>query len=191
MRLSEWMAAPPHKDSVNAKVLAVIDPMIAILGCEPDPACWVLWGDDPGVRYMVFAATDAGMAQVNVRVNVPGEGPRTSGKLIRWNRIQIGDLAVEMQGGHRILSLPLEGQILRGTDETADQVAAFVLDVLAAIDGRPRVVSAGKPKRAASGPKHGSRGGSGAVTLGPSGAPTATPRRKPVPPLEAPEGSSS
>ena len=43
-----------------------------------------------------------------------------------------GDLAVEMQGGHRILSIPLEGVILRGTDETADQVAMFVLDALAA-----------------------------------------------------------
>ena len=199
MRLSEWMAVPPHKDSVSPKIRAVIESMTAMLGCEPDPSCWVLWGDDPGVRYMVFAATDAGMAQVNVRVNVPGEGPRAAGKLIRWNRIQIGDLAVEMQGGHRILSLPLEGQILRGMDETADRVAAFVLDVLAAIDGRPRIVSAGKPKRPGSGPKsgpkdgsdRGSKSGPGAVALGPSSSPVARPGRKPVPLLEAPKGSSS
>jgi len=184
MRLSEWMAAPPHKDSVSPKVRAVIEPMIAMLGCVPDPACWVLWGDDPGVRYMIFAATDAGLAQVNVRVNVPGEGPRTSGKLIRWNRIQIGDLAVEMQGGHRILSLPLEGQILRGSDETADQVAAFVLDVLAAIDGRPRAVrAAGRPGGPKSGPK--------TVALGPSAATSPPPPPKTVPLLEAPKGSSS
>ena len=65
-------------------------------------------------RYTIFAATDAGLAQVNVRVNVPGEGPRAGGKLIRWNRVQLGDLAVEMQGGHRMLSIALEGQILRG-----------------------------------------------------------------------------
>lgn len=183
MRFSEWKAAPPHKDSVTPKVLAVVEPMMAMLGCEPDPACWVLWGDDPEIRYMVFVATDAGMVQVNVRVNVPGEGPRASGKLIRWNRIQIGDLAVEMQGGHRILSLSLEGQILRGTDATADQVAAFVLDVLAAIDGRPRAVPAGKPQ--------GSRGAPKAVVLGKSAAPATPARRKPVPRLEASKGPSS
>ena len=192
MRLSEWLAAAPHKDSVSPKIRAVIEPMIAMLGCESDPACWVLWGDDPGVRYMVFAVTDAGLAQVNVRVNVPGEGPRTSGKLIRWNRIQIGDLAVEMQGGHRILSLPLEGQILRGTDESADQVAAFVLDVLAAIDGRPRAVpAAGRPGVPRSGPKGGPRSGAKAVALGPSTASSPPPRPKTVPLLDVPKGSSS
>jgi hypothetical protein len=168
MRWSEWIAAAPHKDSVSPKMLAVIQPMLAMLGCEPDPACWVLWGDDPRARYTVFAITDAGMAQVNVRVNVPGEGPRASGKLIRWNRTQIGELAVEMQGGHRILSLPLEGQILRGTDDSADQVAAFVLDVLAAIDGRrPAVPAAGRPAAAKAGP----RPDPTVVELGPSAAP--------------------
>jgi hypothetical protein len=142
----------------------------------------VVWGDDPALRYTIFAATDAGMVQVNVRVNVPGEGPRAGGKLIRWNRIQMGDLAVEMQGGHRILSIPMEGQILRGTDATADQVAAFILDALAAIDGRPRV-RAGKPKP--------SKGGPAAVPLrSPAAAPTPA-RRKPVPLLEAPKGSTS
>ena len=191
MRLSEWMAAPPHKDSVSPKVRAVVEPMMAMLGCEPDPACWVLWGDDPDARYMIFAVTDAGLAQVNVRVNVPGEGPRTSGKLIRWNRVQIGDLAVEMQGGHRILSLPLEGQILRGTDESADQVAAFVLDALAAIDGRPRAVrAAGRPGVPKGGPK-GGKSEPKAVPLGPSAAPSPPPRPRTVPLLDAPKGSSS
>lgn len=187
MRLSEWMAAPPHKDSVAPRILAVIEPMISMLGGEPDPVSWVLWGDDPGVRYMVFAVTDAGLAQVNVRVNVPGEGPRASGKLVRWNRIQIGDLAIEMQGGHRIISLPLEGQILRGTDGAADQVATFVLDVLAAIDGRPKVVSVSGPRAPKGRPGRGPK----AVELGPPAAHASPRRRKPVPLPEAPKGSSS
>jgi hypothetical protein len=140
MRLSEWMSAAPHKDSFAPKVVAVVDPMLTMLGCEPDPSCWIAWGDDPGTRYVIFAPSDAGLVQVNVRVNVPGEGPRAAGKLIRWNRVQIGDLAVEMQGGHRIMSFQLEGQILRGTDAVADDIAAFVLDALAATDGRPRRV---------------------------------------------------
>jgi hypothetical protein len=138
MRLSEWMAAAPHKDSFAPKVAAVVEPMLTMLGCLPDPSCWVAWGDDPRTRYVIFAPTDAGMVQVNVRVNVPGEGPRAGGKVIRWNRVQLGDLAVEMQGGHRIVSIPLEGQVLRGTDDMADDIAAFVLDALAANDGRPR-----------------------------------------------------
>lgn len=182
MRFSGWMAAAPHKDSATPKVRAVVEPMLAVLGCEPDPACWLVWGDDPALRYTIFAATDAGMVQVNVRVNVPGEGPRAGGKLIRWNRIQMGDLAVEMQGGHRILSVPMEGQILRGTDAAADEVAAFILDALAAIDGRPRAAQVGRPK---------AKGASKAVPLKPPGSAAPPARRKPVPLLEAPKGPSS
>jgi hypothetical protein len=191
MRLSDWLAGAPHAGSAAPKVVAVIEPMLAMLGADADPDCWVAWGDDPAMRYTVFAATDAGLAQVIVRVNVPGEGPRAGGKLIRWNRVQLGDLAVEMQGGHRILSIPLEGVILRGTDETADQVAAFVLDALAAIDGRPRGDQRTSPARMSSGKagtKSGAKAGPKAVPLGPSGA---APRRRPVPLLEGPKGPTS
>ena len=186
MHLSEWMTAAPHKAAATPKVMNVVDPMVTMLGTDPDPACWVAWGDDPGVRFTIFAPTAAGLVQVNVRVNVPGEGPRASGKLIRWNRVQLGDLAVEMQGGHRILSVQLEGQILRGTDETAELVAAFVLDALAAIDGRPRSVQTAKSA--------GGKRGPGAVPPGSSDAPEAAevpPRRQPTPLLEAPKESSS
>ena len=137
MRLSEWNAAAPHKDSVNPKVLAVVEPMLAMLGCEPDPPCWVAWGDDPGMRYMIFVPTDAGMVQVNVRVNVPGEGPRAAGKLVRWHRVQIGELSVEIQGGHRLLTFQVESHLLHGADVEADAVAAFAEALFAAMDGRP------------------------------------------------------
>jgi hypothetical protein len=180
MRFGEWIQAAPHKDSAGPKVLAVIEPMLTMLGCEADPPCWVSWGDDPGVRYVIFAPTDAGLVQVNVRVNVPGEGPRAGGKLIRWQRVQLGDLAVEMQGGHRILSIPLEGQILRGTDATADLVAAFVLDALDAIDGRPRATRPDASGDAA--------GGSATVPPAASDVAPVPPRRRPIPQLEAPKG---
>jgi hypothetical protein len=181
MRLSGWVELAPRKEAVTPKVLAVVEPMLAMLGCEADPVCWVAWGDDPSARYMVFAPTDAGLVQVNARVNVPGEGPRAGGKLIRWSRAQVGDLAIEMQGGHRILSFTLEGQILRGTDDSADAVAAFVLDVLAAIDGRPR--------RSNGGPMTPPRGSTKVVPPGPSdgAATTEAPRRKAVAQLEAPK----
>jgi len=190
MRLSDWMAAAPHKASATPKVVAVVVPMVSMLGGGTDPHCWVAWGDDPGVRYTVFVATDAGLVQVLVRVNVPGEGPRAGGKLIRWNRVQLGDLAIEMQGGHRILSVPLEGQILRGTDETADLVAEFVLDALDAVDGRPRGASSGgSVSRGAAEGKGGKGQGDAAGDDGSEVA--ASPRRRPVPLLEPPRESSS
>lgn len=188
MRLSGWMASAPHKDSGSPKVLAVIEPILAMLGSDPDPACWVVWGEEPGSRYTLLVPTEAGMVQVNARVNVPGEGPRASGKLTRWPRVQIGDLAVEMQGGHRIMSFTLEGQILRGSDTTADQVSAFVLDVLAAVDGRQRA----KDQPGSAGV--GSSGAPEVVPLGPPAAdtdPGASGQAGPMPQLEAPRGSSS
>lgn len=185
MRLSGWVEIAPRPEAVTPKVLAVVEPMLQMLGCEPDPPCWVAWGDDPGARYTVLAATDAGLVQVNARVNVPGEGPRAGGKLIRWGRAQVGDLAVEMQGGHRILSFTLEGQILRGTDDTADAVAAFVLDMLAAIDGRPRQAGA-----SVSDPRTGAAAGAEAASSK-AGARGGSAGRKGVPQLDGPKGATS
>ena len=137
MRLSEWRASAPHKDAGGAKVSAVIDPILVALGAGPDPHCWVAWGDEPGNRYTIFVPTDPGLISTFVRVNVPGEGARASAKLIRWNRVAIGELSVETQGGHRMLSFQVEQQVIRGADHEADEVAAFALRVIAAIDGRP------------------------------------------------------
>ena len=120
MRLREWRDVAPRKECMRPKVLSVIDEALDLLGAEPNPDCWVAWGDDPTVRYTVFAPIDAGLLKVNVRVNVPGEGPRAPGKLVRWNRVQIGELAVEIQGGHRLLNFQIEGLVLRGTDDEAD-----------------------------------------------------------------------
>jgi hypothetical protein len=74
---------------------------------------------------------------IAVRVNVPQEGPRASAKLVRWNRVQTGELAIEYFGGHRLLSFQVEGQILPGTDDEADAIAGFALELFAAMDGRP------------------------------------------------------
>ncbi len=137
MRLSEWRSAAPHKDAAAAKVAAVVDPVLTALGAGPDPHCWVAWGDEPGNRYSILVPTDPGLILTFVRSNVPGEGPRATTKLVRWNRVAIGELSVETQGGHRMLSFQVEGQVLRGVDVEADRVAAFALRVIAAIDGRP------------------------------------------------------
>ena len=138
MRLSEWRAAAPNKDASSPKVAALVDPVITALGAEPDPHGWVVWGEEPGVRYSILLPIDAGLVVCFVRVNVPGEGPRATAKLVRWNRVEIGELAVETSAGHRLLSFQVEGYVLQGADDVADRIAAFALELFAAIDGRPR-----------------------------------------------------
>ena len=137
MRLSEWRATAPAKGAVGPKVAAVVDPVLAALGAEADPHCWVAWGEEPANRFTVFVPTDPGLIACFVRTNVSGEGPRATTKLVRWNRVSIGELGVETQAGHRMLSFQLESQVLRGVDAEADRAAAFALRVIAAIDGRP------------------------------------------------------
>jgi hypothetical protein len=148
MRLSEWCQLAPFKESASAKVIAVVEQAVVALGADPDPECWVAWGDDPAVRYLIFAPTPAGLAQFNVRVNAPGEGPRAAGKLTRWNRVQLGELGVEIQGGHRLVSFQIETQVLNGVDEVAERIADFALWLFAGVDGRPAPVARRAGKRA-------------------------------------------
>jgi hypothetical protein len=95
----------------------------------------VVWGDDPNVRYTIMIPMPPGLMLINVRVSVPGEGPRAAGKLVRWHKVSTGEFAIEIQGGHRMVNWQLESHVMRGTDESADQMAAFVRSVYEAIDG--------------------------------------------------------
>jgi len=127
----------------------VVEPVLKVLGTEPDPHAWIVWGDDPSARYVIMALAPAGLAICHVRVNVPGEGSRASGKLVRWGRVQVGELDVEMGGGHRLLSVQLETQVIRGVDADADLIAGFIHAVFAGIDGRPLPRLDADPARAA------------------------------------------
>jgi hypothetical protein len=122
---------------MTLKVLAIVEPVLAAMGAEPDPQCWVAWGDDPSIRYGILVPIHAGLVVCVVRVNVPGEGPRTTAKLVRWSRVQLGELAVETQAGHRIMTFQVEQYVLRGVDQQADVVGSFALALFAAVDGRP------------------------------------------------------
>jgi hypothetical protein len=137
MRLSEWRTGAPNREALSGRVLEVVTPVLESLGAEADPHCWVAWGDDPGIRYLILAPTAPGLIACSVRLALPGEGPRASAKVIRWHRVQVGELAVESTGGHRLVSFQVETQVLRGADAMADRIAAFGLALLAAIDGRP------------------------------------------------------
>jgi hypothetical protein len=137
MRLSDWRGEAPARDSLAPRVTEVVAPVMQALAGDPNPDCWVVWGDDPTVRYTILAPTEAGLVTCFVRVNVPGEGPRASAKLVRWNRVQVGELAVETQSGHRLLSFQVESSVLRGADEAADRIGQFAHRLFAAVDGRP------------------------------------------------------
>jgi hypothetical protein len=175
MRLSEWRASGPSKEASGAKIAAIVDPILLALGAEADPHCWVAWGEEPGIRYTIFVPTPAGLITSFVRVNVPGEGPRASSKLIRWARVQLGELAIETQGGHRLLSFQVEQQVIHGADGVADQIARFAGELFAAIDGRrppeipatkrgpARGVAKGSPS---AGPKAGGRAAAKPATTG-------------------------
>jgi hypothetical protein len=162
---------------MSPKVVAVIEPVLETLGTGPDPVCWVIWGDDPAVRYSILAPTPAGLVVGHIRVNVPQEGPRAGGKLVRWSRVQTGELGVEMAEGHRLLSFQVEGQILRGTDDDAAEIAAFALDLFAMMDGR----TAGSVTAAASEARPRGRGARGA-TPAPAGRTGSSDRPLQLPP---------
>jgi hypothetical protein len=117
--------------------MAVVEAALVTLGADRDPECWISWGDDPAVRYLILAPTPTGLVQVSIRVNVAGEGPRASGKVVRWSHVQLSELGVEIQGGHRLVSFQVETHVLNGVDDAADRISAFALALYAAVDGRP------------------------------------------------------
>jgi hypothetical protein len=168
MRLSEWRLVAPSRDALGTKVTAVLEPVIVALGTEPDPHCWIFWGDDPSARFFLAAAVPAGLVTSHVRVNVPGEGPRVSGKLNRWPRVQLGEFALETSGARLILSAQLEGQIVRAVDDDAKRAAVFMQAVVAGIDGRPLPDIGALEKRA----KIRTRRATSRAKAGPSGART-------------------
>jgi hypothetical protein len=135
MRLSEWRKAAPNKDSMSNRVLAVLRPVLVDLGSEADGECWVVWGEDPGMRYFILAPTLAGLAIVNVRPGGP-EGPRATAKLVRWSKLSVSELGVEASGGHRLVGVQVESIVLKGMDEEADRICEFVRGLIAGIDGR-------------------------------------------------------
>lgn len=150
MRLSDWQASPRGRKVMTDKVASAYGPALAVIGAEPDPVAHVVWGDDPDRLYVMLAAADAGLVIVNVRVNVPQEGPRAAAKLVRWGRVQVGELSVEAHHGRRHVTSQIEGVVLQGTDEEADEIGAFVAHVLGRIDGR-MVSPAHEPRRPATG----------------------------------------
>lgn len=136
MRLSGWRNTAPAVESMTVEVLAMLEPVLADLGAEADPVCWVLWGDDPRVRYSILAPTIAGLIVAAVRTASQGGTPRAAAKLVRWPKLAVSELNLESSGGHRIVAVQVEMLILKGVDEEADRICEFVRDLIAEVDDR-------------------------------------------------------
>ena len=129
MRVNDWRATPEGGRHLTDRLVALIDPVAHALGAESDTACHVVWGDQPDARFQVLLATDAGLAILNVRVNVPQEGPRVSGRLVRWGRVQAGEVTIEAHSGHAQVSAQFEGQVLQGLDAAGERIAEWMIEV--------------------------------------------------------------
>ncbi|MFI5261832.1 MAG: hypothetical protein ACHQZR_04700 [Candidatus Limnocylindrales bacterium] len=162
MRLSDWQKTAQGKKVMTTKVADAYEPALRGVGAIRDPMAYVLWGDDPATRYVIFAATDAGLAICNVRVNVPQEGPRASARLVRWQRVAIGDLSVDAHHGHRYVATQVEGVVLRGVDDDADQITQWVSHLFARIDGHASLDHVSGLLGPGSGPVGDAGGGKGA-----------------------------
>ena len=152
MRLSGWRSKAPGKDGLNEKVLEMVGSILGSLGADPDAHCWISWGDETGSRWTLMAPCPAGLATVNVRAGGGGEGSRAGGRLIRWSKVQVGELAVEAERGHHLVMFQIEGQPIQGTDANADDVAAFAGLTLAGLEGRPFPDLDARARRPSAGP---------------------------------------
>lgn len=136
MRVSDWQATLRGQKLMTGKVAVAYESALALFGEGLDTEAFVAWGDDPEVHYSLLVIGEAGLIIVVVRVNVPLEGPRASAKVVRWGRVAIGELAVEVQRGHKQATAQIDSYILKGVDDEADRIGAFVGNVLMHIDGR-------------------------------------------------------
>jgi hypothetical protein len=121
---------------MTVQVLAMLEPVLADLGAEADPVCWVIWGDDPRARYSVLVPTIAGVVVAGVRTASQGGTPRAAAKLVRWPKLAVSELNVESSDGHRIVAVQVEMLVLKGVDEEADRICEFVRDLIAEVDDR-------------------------------------------------------
>jgi hypothetical protein len=134
MRFAEWRDGPEGRQRLPEKVIFLIETVTQTLGADGEVSCYVVRGDQPDSRFQVLAATSAGLMALNVRVNLPQEGPRVSGRLVRWGRVQAGEVAIEGHGGHVQVSAQFEGAVLQGLDSAAREIAVWMTEVYRNLD---------------------------------------------------------
>ena len=185
MRLSGWRSKAPGKDGLAQKAVDSVGAILTSLGADADAHCWIIWGDETGSRWTLMAPCPAGLAVINVRAGGLGEGSRASGRLIRWSKVQVGELAAESERGHRLVMFQIEGQPIRGTDDNADDVAAFAGLALAGVEGRPLPNLDVAPRRPAAKAAPSKAGPVAGKTTTKTSSKTATPPSSKLPALRA------
>jgi hypothetical protein len=154
MRLSEWRENAPLAEAASDAVMAVVEPLLVDLGASADPESWVVWGEEPGMKYSILAPSLGGLITVVVRPLGSQDGPRAVAKLIRWSKLAVSELNIDSTGGHRIVAVQVESHVLKGVDEEADHICEFVRDLIAGIENRvpqiQQVVAGYAPVMAAS-----------------------------------------
>jgi hypothetical protein len=136
MRLSEWRENAPLAEAASDAVMAVVEPLLVDLGASADPESWVVWGEDPGMKYSILAPALGGLITVAVRPLGSQDGPRAGAKLIRWSKLAVSELNIDSTGGHRIVAVQVESYVLKGVDEEADHICEFVRNLIAGIENR-------------------------------------------------------
>ncbi|MGC8634130.1 MAG: hypothetical protein ACP5VP_05630 [Candidatus Limnocylindrales bacterium] len=138
MRFADWQATPEGSRYLTDRLVPLIESAARTLGAHDATPCYVAWGDQPEARFQVMLSTDGGLGIFNVRVSVPQEGPRLSGRLVRWARVQAGEVTFEAHSGHIQVSAQFEGQVLLGLDEAGERIAEWMTEVYRRVDGAAR-----------------------------------------------------
>jgi hypothetical protein len=136
MRLTEWRRKAPVRESMDAQVMAVLEKVLADLGAEQDPECFVAWGEDPTLRYSILVPVVAGLVAIAVRTTAGAGDARANARLIRWPKLAIGEFAIEADAQHRLAAVQVESFVLKGVDAEADEICEFVRGLVIAADGR-------------------------------------------------------
>jgi hypothetical protein len=138
MRFADWQATPEGSRYLSDRLVKLIESAAHTLGARDATPCYVAWGEQPEARFQVMLSTDGGLAIFSVRANVPQEGPRLSGRLVRWARVQVGELTFEAHSGHVQVSAQFEGQVLLGLDAAGERIAEWMTEVYRRVDGAAR-----------------------------------------------------
>ena len=136
MRLSEWRRRAPAPGALEAPVLDVLVPVLADVGADPDPECWIAWGEDPEARYAILVPVPAGLVTITVRPPVGSEDARVTAKVIRWPKLSLGEFSLDAAAGRRVIVVQVEDFIIKGVDSEADRICEFMRGLVIAADGR-------------------------------------------------------
>jgi hypothetical protein len=136
MRLSEWRRNAPVRDAIDDRVMTVLKSLLADFGADPDPECYVVWGDHPDLRHSVLVPVAAGLVAIAVRTAEGTQEARATARLIRWPKLALGEFSLEATGERRVVAVQVESFVLKGADAEAGLIAEFVRGLVLQAENR-------------------------------------------------------